>query len=117
MTLVDCGGRGAGVAVPLMALGVRHAYINDRMHAIGRTGTSSRVRAIGIANRWCTMVCRRYLKLGRGVGEGLNPYAPPNGEPSTWWCGVRRCHGPATAQCLVECHRGRGLLALHLGEG
>jgi hypothetical protein len=39
-----------------MALGVRHAYINDRMHAIGRTGTSSRVRAIGIANRWDTMV-------------------------------------------------------------
>jgi hypothetical protein len=30
--------------VPLMALGVRHAYINDRMHAIGGTGTSSRAR-------------------------------------------------------------------------
>ena len=65
--------------MPLMALGVRYAYINDRTHAIGRTGTSSTVRAIDMANRRDTMVCRCHLKLGPSVGEGLNRSAPPSG--------------------------------------
>jgi len=62
-----------------MALGVRHAYINDRMHAIGRTGTSSRVRAIDMANRRDTVVRRCHLKLGPNVREDLNRSAPPSG--------------------------------------
>lgn len=41
---VVCG-RGAGVAVLLMAVRREARHINYRMHAIGIAGTSSRVRA------------------------------------------------------------------------
>jgi hypothetical protein len=59
MTLAASGkGKRGWCRSAVNALGREGRHINDRMHAIGeKTGTSSRVRAIGIASRWDTLAC------------------------------------------------------------